>query len=53
MIVLPDGSYIVQQGDNQTLFGEAFLFKNGKLVKICNNNETVKLKVDKYSEKSE
>lgn len=44
MIVLPDGSYIVQQGNNQTLFGEAFLFKNGKLTKICNNNENIDLK---------
>ena len=43
MIVLPDGSYIVQEGNTQTLFGEAFLFKNGTLTQICNNNKSILL----------
>lgn len=38
LIVLPDGSYIVQK-DKQILYGEAYLFKNGKLTNICKNNE--------------
>ena len=43
MIVLPDGSYIVQEGDKQTLYGEAYLFKDEKLSLICKNNEKVNL----------
>lgn len=37
LIVLLDGSYIVQKGEVQTLFGEAYLFKDGNLIKICEN----------------
>ena len=44
LIVLPDGSYIVQHGEQQTLFGEAYLFKNEKLLQICKNNEIKNLK---------
>jgi dipeptidase E len=40
MIVLPDGSYIVQQGDNVEIFGEAYLFKDGKITQINENNNT-------------
>ena len=41
LIVLPDGSYIVQDGGKKTLFGEAYLFKNGKLEKINKNEEVL------------
>lgn len=46
LIVLPDGSYIVQEGQRQFLYGEAFLFKNGKLVQICENNKNTILSDD-------
>lgn len=44
MIVLPDGSFIVQEGEIQTLYGEAYLFKDEKLTLVCKNNEKVNLK---------
>lgn len=39
LVLLPDGSYIVQQGDKISLFGEAYLLKNGKIVQISRTNE--------------
>lgn len=44
LIVLPDGSYIVQEGSKQTLYGEAYLFENEKLFLICKNDEIRDLK---------
>lgn len=44
MIVLPDGSYIIQEDKSQILYGEAYLFKDEKLTLICKNNEKVNLK---------
>lgn len=38
LILLPDGSYIVQEENRKTLFGEAFLFKDGKIEEINQNN---------------
>ena len=46
LIVLPDGSYIVQVDDCATIFGEAYLFQNGVLTQICENNKSVGLLKD-------
>ena len=46
LIVLPDGSYIVQVDDCATIFGEAYLFQNGALTQICENNKSVELLKD-------
>lgn len=43
MIVLPDGSYIVQQDDEKEIFGEAYIFKDGQLIEICKNNQKIDL----------
>lgn len=44
LIILPDGSYIVKEDNVETIFGEAFLFKDGKITQICKNNEKIVLK---------
>lgn len=36
-IAITDGSYIIDDGINQTIYGEAYLFYNGKFVNICKN----------------
>lgn len=41
LLVLPDGSYVVQTEDKKELFGEAYLFKDGKLNKICDNDNKI------------
>lgn len=43
MIALPDRSYIIQQGDNAEIFGEAYLLKDGKVFKMCENNKSYKI----------
>ena len=41
--ILPDGSYIIQTCKDIYLYGEAFIIKDKKMEKICNNEETKKL----------
>ena len=40
MLVLNDGSFVVQENGIQRLYGEAYVFENEDIKKICNNNET-------------
>lgn len=42
--ILPDGSYIIQTVKDIFLFGEGFIIKDKKMEKICNNEESKKLK---------
>ena len=39
MIALPDRSYIIQQGDEIEIFGEAYLLKEGQIAQISQNEE--------------
>ena len=39
MLVLTDKSYVVEENGIQTLYGEAYVFENGKITKICENNK--------------
>ena len=39
MIALPDRSYIIQQGDNVEIFGEAYFLKDGEQIQISQNDE--------------
>ena len=43
-IVLPDGSYIYQDDEEQTLLGEGYRLKNGILELICADGETLDLR---------
>ncbi len=39
-IAITDGSFIVDDGKTQTLFGEGYLFSNGECSQICKNGES-------------
>jgi hypothetical protein len=41
MIALPDRSYIIQQGDNVEIFGEAYVLKSEEITQICENNKSI------------
>lgn len=38
-LTLPDGSYIKVTADKTVVYGEAYLIRDGKLTKICENHE--------------
>lgn len=40
-LVLPDGSYVRVQDGVSRLFGEAWLLEDGRLYKLCENNEII------------
>jgi dipeptidase E len=44
MIALNDGSYLFIEDEHETLYGNAYLIKNGKLKQICKENESIVLK---------
>ena len=39
-ICLPDGSYLLRQGQTETIYGEAWQIENGELTKLCENGES-------------
>ena len=41
MIALPDRSYVIQQGNNVEIFGEAYLLKAGQITQINKNDMVV------------
>ena len=43
MLVLNDGSFVVQGNETQLLYGESYVFENGQVSKICEDNEVVNL----------
>ena len=43
-IALNDGSYILIDGEHETLYGEAYMIKDGKIMQICKDNESIALK---------
>ena len=43
MLVLNDGSFVVQENGNQTVYGESYIFENGQITKICENNKKLNL----------
>lgn len=40
-LVLPDGSYLMTEGGTETLYGEAWLIRDGRIHKICEENQSV------------
>ena len=42
-IAMNDGSYIVSDENGETLFGEAYIIKDGSMKLICHDGESVKL----------
>lgn len=43
IIALTDGSYLMVDGEHTTLFGEAFMIKDGKMWQICKDGESISL----------
>lgn len=39
-VALPDGSYILSENGVETIWGEAYLIKDGGIEKICEDNQT-------------
>lgn len=42
-IAITDGSYIIDDGEKQTVFGEAYSFSKGEMKQICQNGKTLEL----------
>lgn len=45
--VLCDGAHILETDDSITVYGKAFLIKDGSVVQICDNKETFNIDVEK------
>lgn len=43
ILAINDGSYILIENGNETLYGEAYRIKNGKIKMICKNDESIEL----------
>lgn len=43
MVVLNDGSFVVQENDTKIVYGESYVFENGQITKICEDNATVEI----------
>ena len=43
ILALNDGSYIVVDGDKETLYGEAYSIKDGCMKQICENGKSVSM----------
>lgn len=41
MIAIPDGSYIIQKGNEKTIYGEAYSISKGNIIKLCENNKNI------------
>ena len=42
-IALNDGSYILLENGSESVYGEAYRIKDGRITKLCNRNESVSL----------
>lgn len=42
-IAITDGSYIIDDGEKQTIYGEAYSFSKGEVKQICQNGKTLDL----------
>ncbi len=50
---LPQGSYIIIEEDKATIFGETYLFKDGKMTKICEDENKLQLQLNNLSKDCE
>jgi dipeptidase E len=44
IVALNDGSYILIEDKHETLYGEAYLIKDGQIKQICKDNESITLR---------
>ncbi len=50
-LAITDGSYIVDDGEKQTIYGETYLFSKGEMKQICTNGKTLEFGGSKTTEK--
>ncbi len=50
-IAITDGSYILDDGEKQTIYGEAYSFSKGEMKQICQNGKNVVIGASKTSSK--
>ena len=41
--VFPDGTYLLGENGNETIYGEFFLIENGVMRKVANNGQQMRL----------
>jgi dipeptidase E len=46
ILLINDGSYIVCDNGEETIYGEAYLLKNGEIIQVCENDKSVELLKD-------
>lgn len=49
VLALNDDSFVVIEGNNTTVFGNAYILRDGKEIKICKTDESIKIKQVKSS----
>lgn len=42
-IIMPDNSFIYDDGETETIYGEAWMCRRGRMQRICSNGQTLKL----------
>ena len=47
IVLINDGTYIMCEDGNETICGEAYLLKDGKITQVCENGTSIR-----YGEKS-
>ncbi len=50
-IAITDGSYIIDDGEKQTIYGEAYKFSNGEMKQLCSNGNNIVLGASKSTSK--
>ncbi len=49
-IAITDGSYIIDDAETKTIYGEAYIFKNGEMKQICENGKSFILDINKVKQ---
>jgi dipeptidase E len=47
IVLINDGTYIVCEDGNETIYGESYLLKNGEIKQICENGQNLKFIEDR------
>lgn len=50
-IAITDGSYVIDDGEKQTIYGEAYRFANGEMKQLCSDGKSVVIGTNKTTQK--
>lgn len=50
LLAIPDGSYVIQTDTDKTLYGEAYLLKDGQIKQICEKDKKMEMNKENYYE---